>query len=341
MPRETHAMPARHSCYPFIPLFVQVIIIMSLARPSWATPIPPFQSVLAAAPSLFPRKAVVENRDGQIVVIDSDSLQFIPQGPASDGSGSAFNAAAIIWFLFAFAIGVPLTIAGIRGSRFTTAVATGLALALGGWAAIINTMGVPDIGDIPLTLIVLGMYVGGFSLGLFSFARAGGIALLCLEGGFAVGVRAVIMKDNLLLPIYGVNWVIVAVTTVASAILLLFRQRAAILLSATSCGTFLTGLGVDLILHKQDGMSRGLRSLFDRNSAHIADLIGNGYHPTISTIIVIGVSLAVIPVAAFAQHKIFTKPFYPTDSDDDEVLEDLKSRIASKFFEKPPSRFSM
>ncbi len=29
-------------------------------------------------------------------------------------------------------------------------------------------------------------------------------------------------------------------------------------------------LGIDLIINKQDGMSRGLRYLFDRNTAHLA-----------------------------------------------------------------------
>ncbi|KZT22480.1 hypothetical protein NEOLEDRAFT_1137936 [Neolentinus lepideus HHB14362 ss-1] len=336
-------MPGRHSGasrFSLLLFFVKIFLVLNLVKPSWA--IPPLPYILNATPALFRRSTVVENRDGQIVVIDSDSLQFITQGPASDGSGSGFNAAAVIWVLFTFVNGVPLTIAGIRGSRISTAAAAGLAFAACGWAAMINTMGVPDIGDVALTLIVLGMYAGGFMLGLFSFARTGCIALLCLEGGAAVGIRAVIMKDDLLISTYVVNWVLVVLTIVASGLLSLFKQRIAILLSVASCGTFLTGLGIDLILHKQDGMSRGLRFLFDRNSAHLADLIGNGYYPTLSTTILIGISLAVIPIAAFAQHKIFTKPFYPTDSEDEETLEDLRRRTVSKFFDKPPpSRFSM
>lgn len=39
-------------------------------------------------------------------------------------------------------------------------------------------------------------------------------------------------------------------------------------LSSASVGTFLTALGIDLIIRKQTGMSMGLRYLFDRNSAH-------------------------------------------------------------------------
>jgi len=35
-------------------------------------------------------------------------------------------------------------------------------------------------------------------------------------------------------------------------------------------GTFFIGLGVDLTVNQQKGMSRGLRFLFDQNTSHIA-----------------------------------------------------------------------
>ena len=38
---------------------------------------------------------------------------------------------------------------------------------------------------------------------------------------------------------------------------------------STSSGTFLIILGIDLLLNRQEGMSRGLRFLFDRNSNHL------------------------------------------------------------------------
>ncbi|EPQ55285.1 hypothetical protein GLOTRDRAFT_76646 [Gloeophyllum trabeum ATCC 11539] len=306
--------------------------------PALAIPIP--LSPLNIHPAIYPRKAVVEYRDGKIAIIDSVTLQFIAQGPASDGSGSAFSIAAILWLLFAFVNGVPLAIAGIRGWRVTVAAAIGLSLAVCGWAAIINTMGVPDISDEAITLIVFGMYAGGFSLGFFDFARIAGITLLGLGGGAATGIRLALLRANLLIPVFFVNWMVVALTGVIGGLLVITKQRVAITLCSASSGTFLTALGVDLLLNKQTGMSRGLRFLFDRNSAHLADLIGNGYQPPITTVIILGASLAVTPLAAYAQHKIFPAPFDRRPMEKD--IEDLKSPDGlNRTQSQPNSRFSV
>lgn len=45
---------------------------------------------------------------------------------------------------------------------------------------------------------------------------------------------------------------------------------------SAAVGTFLIGLGIDLLVSQQDGMSIGLRYLFDRNSAHV--LVSPGCH---------------------------------------------------------------
>lgn len=42
------------------------------------------------------------------------------------------------------------------------------------------------------------------------------------------------------------------------------------MLCTSSTGTFFIGLGVDLSLNQQKGMSRGLRLLFDQNTSHVA-----------------------------------------------------------------------
>ena len=39
-------------------------------------------------------------------------------------------------------------------------------------------------------------------------------------------------------------------------------------MSGAACGTFLVGLGIDLLLEKQSGISFGLRFLLDRNNSH-------------------------------------------------------------------------
>ena len=65
-------------------------------------------------------------------VIDTQTRTSVPQGPATDGSGSGFDVPAILWFVFAFVVGSPLALCGIRGWRFTTGAAVGLAGALAG-----------------------------------------------------------------------------------------------------------------------------------------------------------------------------------------------------------------
>jgi hypothetical protein len=88
------------------------------------------------------------------------------------------------------------------------------------------------------------------------------------------------------------------------------------LLCASSTGTFFIGLGVDLVINQQRGMSRGLRFLFDQNTSHIAvslrlsgdircfltvvlvqDILANSYVPPLSTKIILGASLALMQVS--------------------------------------------
>ena len=40
-------------------------------------------------------------------------------------------------------------------------------------------------------------------------------------------------------------------------------------IGCASVGTFMTGLGIDLLINKQAGLSFGLRFLFDRNDSHV------------------------------------------------------------------------
>lgn len=127
---------------------------------------------------------------------------------------------------------------------------------------------------------------GGFALGLFPFMRIGGIALLGLLGGIAFGLRIVLLKGNLLIPLFAINWVLVAVMAVPSLALVIWRPRIGTvrlalsvmhleiltgswqLFGVTSTGTFLIALAVDLLLHTTTALSVGLRILFDGNSSH-------------------------------------------------------------------------
>jgi hypothetical protein len=64
--------------------------------------------------------------------------------------------------------------------------------------------------------------------------------------------------------------------------------------ASSACGSFLLALAIDLIMHKQSGMSLGLRFLLDRNKVHIAATIKAGYNPTLSTMVLCGVAIGIM-----------------------------------------------
>jgi len=103
----------------------------------------------------------------------------------------------------------------------------------------------------------------------------------------------------------------------AGGLSLIWFQRYGLLFGCASIGTFLTALGIDLIISKQAGMSMGLRFLFDRNSSHIAYFLTYQYTPSLHTRVLIIASLGLTPILAVIQHRIFREPFTrrPAESD--------------------------
>ena len=91
------------------------LVTTALALP-FATSVPQFVS----------RGIIINNGTGTIQVFDSTTDQAIPQGPATDGSGTNFSIPAVIWLAFCVVLGVPMAIAGIRGWRFTVGAGIGL-----------------------------------------------------------------------------------------------------------------------------------------------------------------------------------------------------------------------
>jgi len=164
---------------------------------------------------------------------------------------------------------------------------------------------------------------------VFPYGRVVGIACIGLLGGAAFGVRVVILKAGLLIPGsvgYSLNWVVVLSFTVAGGASIIFDrcQRGGLVFGCASIGTFLSFLGVDLLINKQAGMSRGLRFLFDRNSSHFLDIVGGGYTPPTMAQILIGASLGATPLLALGQHYFFKQPFSrkPLDEDADIFFDD-------------------
>ncbi|KAJ6590047.1 hypothetical protein DFH09DRAFT_1140753 [Mycena vulgaris] len=283
-----------------------------------------FSTLVCASPThaLLPRKFTVNNETGTLQIFDSSGA-LITQGAATDGSGTNYDPPALIWAGFSLLLGVPMACAGIRGWRFTTGVGIGLASAVCTWAAVINSVSGSGIPDLFLTAIIIVLFCLGFALGVFEVARLGGITMIGLTGGIAFGIRIVLLRPGLLISatdLYAVNWVIVAVCGGAAGLSLIWFQRYGLLFGCASVGTFLTALGVDLIMTKQDGMSAGLRFLFDRNGSHLAYLLTHEYTAPIRTRIVLIASLALTPILALIQHRAFRAPFTRRAAESDAEL---------------------
>jgi len=280
-------------------------------------------STLAAAfptrPLLSRTSFTINNETGTIQVFDPSGA-LITQGVATDGSGSDFDLPALIWIGFSLLVGIPMSFAGIRGWRLTTGVGIGVAAAVCSWAAVINTVSGSGVADLFLTAIIIVFFFFGFAFGVFEVGRLGGITTIGLTGGIAFGLRIVLLRADLLVSstqLYALNWVIVGICGGAGGLSLIWFQRYGLLFGCASIGTFLTALGLDLIMTKQDGMSAGLRFLFDRNGSHMAFLLTHEYTAPIRTRVLLFASLGLIPLLAVAQHRFFPQPFTrrPEESD--------------------------
>ncbi|KIJ66036.1 hypothetical protein HYDPIDRAFT_27237 [Hydnomerulius pinastri MD-312] len=282
---------------------------------------------------------IFSNNNGTIIVYSPITGQEIPQGLASDGSGSGFSTTAIVWIAFSFTVGAPLLLVGIRGWRLTLGAALGMAAALASWAVFVNTLDNVGISDIALTIFVLSLFGLGFLLGLLEMARVAGILILGILGGLALGIRIVLLRPGLLVPnptAFFVNWLLIGICGLACSILVIWKQKIGLLNGCASTGSFLCALGFDLVINQQSGMSRGLRYLIDRNRYHVVDTVTNGYSPPMTTVIILAVSIAVTPAFAFAQSKVFKRPFcgLPTEElgslyDPQELPQDEESRPPS------------
>ncbi|KAL5532899.1 hypothetical protein ACEPAF_4673 [Sanghuangporus sanghuang] len=250
-----------------------------------------------------------EDESGAVQISDPTTGDTVDQSPASDGSGDGMNLPAVLWIVFAFLIGFPLLTMGVRLGRFTSGVGLGLGLAVALWASVINTVSEGDISDIVILAIAVVLFLIGFIVGVMTIEYLVGVLALGAAGGMSLAMRAVLMREDLLVPIYYVNWILCSVFGAVGLFLALLTDRWGVIIGSSSAGSFLVGLGVDLLINKQSGISRGLRFLFDRNKNHLADILGNGYQPPISTIVIMAVTLALIPIFSFAQHKIFPQPF--------------------------------
>ncbi|KAG8745163.1 hypothetical protein FRC10_008616 [Ceratobasidium sp. 414] len=247
-----------------------------------------------------------------VSVFDDTTGAPIPQVGASDGggliNGRAFSAPNLIWAISAAVIGAPLSVAGVKLWRITTALGVGLSLAFAMWAALVNALSETGLAssqsmsDMLILLITGAAFLVGAIGGAFRIVVLPAMGASCAIGGASITTRIVILRPGLLVPsglndqLAFVNIVIVAVGALCGGLSVVFKQRGSMIFATASIGSFLIALTVDLLVNGQSGMSRGLRSLFDMNDNHLADLVGGGYKPPLSSQIIVACSLGLMCV---------------------------------------------
>ncbi|KAF8706723.1 hypothetical protein RHS03_04738, partial [Rhizoctonia solani] len=234
----------------------------------------------------------------KVTVLDDTTGAPIPQAQASDGGGliqgRIFSAPNVLWAIAATIIGLPLGVAGVKLWRVTTALGGGLVLAFAMWTALVNTISEnglaysQSMSDMLILLITGAAFLVGMVGGAFRLLVLPAMAAMCALGGSSIAVRAVILRPGLLVP-PGQNQQLAFVNIIIVSVGALFGGLS---IFSTSCiGSFLIALSTDLLLNGQDGMSRGLRFLFDMNVNHLADLVGDGYNPPLSSQITVASSM--------------------------------------------------
>ncbi|KAL7417698.1 hypothetical protein BDY24DRAFT_99545 [Mrakia frigida] len=216
----------------------------------------------------------------------------------TQGTDGGSGAMGFVWAAFCILIGLPLLTAGLKLMRLTCGAGLGLVLCFVVWLSFVNSSptngfaSTPFLSDVLITIPTLVLSALALGLGLFRPARYVGHNLLCLAGGIAFVLQLMLFREGLLIPIREVIWGLVGLAAILGLVLGVWRQRVGVLSMSSMAGSFLLSLGVDLIINKQQGMSFGLRVIFDDNSAHETLLVRTNYKPTLSTQIILGVGLA-------------------------------------------------
>ncbi|KAG8803417.1 hypothetical protein FRC17_006179, partial [Serendipita sp. 399] len=294
------------STFHSLPLDSRLFLLLQLAQVVVTTARP------VAAPGLLHHARQLTTNNGLPI---GSVPQSDPQAAFSDGGGSGYNVPALLWIIFAAVVGLPLATAGVRGWRITSGIGMGLALSILLWCAFVNTTAGgslaanPTTSDLFLSLFIWGGFFIGIILGYIRIGILAGVSMLGASAGVALGILIVLLRPGLLFPIYALNILPLGLLAALGTAWPLWHQRLAVIVSSSTCGSFLIGLAVDLTLNKQSGMSLGLRFLLDRNQIHRRETLKAGYKPRISTIIILGAAIGLIPILSFIQYRFFKQPF--------------------------------
>lgn len=99
-------------------------------------------SPVHAIPAMMSGMAVLVAREDLKVNVSSDGIvtvwngnTTIAQGAATDGGGTGYDAAAVLWIIYCFLLGVPLVVGGVMLPRITTGIAIGLTVTVSSTSA--------------------------------------------------------------------------------------------------------------------------------------------------------------------------------------------------------------
>lgn len=325
MPRASSASPALPQLLYF---FILTLDVPVHASPSWASR--PLATGAGHRRQLSPTPS--SSSSALTPVSSTPSVSSPSSASISDGGGTDYSPVSISWIVFSILLALPLLTAGVRGYKLTSGTGIGLSLSLLIWVIFVNstTSGTSlassqNSSDLFLSLAIWGVFAVGC---LGAFVRVGvliGINLLGACAGGALGILLVCLRPGLLVPIYAINIIPLAFLALAGFLWPLWHQRLAVvcprtipyahssrtiqIVSTSTIGAFFLALSIDLSLNKQSGLSEGLRFLLDRNKAHITITLQTGYHPPLSTIIIIGTCILLIPAFSYIQHRVYKGPF--------------------------------
>ncbi|KAG9118367.1 hypothetical protein FRC07_007144 [Ceratobasidium sp. 392] len=294
-----------------------------------------------------------------VSVFDDVSGAPIPQVDASDGgglvNGKVFSAPNIIWAIAAALIGLPMGIAGVRLWRVTTALGGGLLFAFAMWTALINTLteaglaSTQFMSDMLILLITGAAFLLGTLGGAFRIAIFPAMGATCAIGGVSITSRIIILRPGLLIPsgldtqLAFANLVIVIVGMLCGGLSVVFAQRSSMIFATASAGSFLIALTIDLFVNGQNGMSRGLRSLFDKNNNHLAtflsQLVVTEIVPHTPKSFTSYTTSRICPIFYLFQHYTFPGPFVQPRARDrtQSIAEPLSNEKPSPSFNQGPT----
>jgi hypothetical protein len=129
------------------------------------------------------------------------------------------------------------------------------------WTTAVNIMSAGGIPDTTILLVVLIVFIVGFTISFVVIDRRIGIACLAIAGGLSLGIRIVLLRDGLLFSIFFLNWAFVAFLGVTGGFIVVYCERLGVVSYALS--QLGRHLHLTLTAHQlSDCQQHGVRNIF-------------------------------------------------------------------------------